>query len=112
MLGYCGCDDVSQPAPVRYGGAAELARPCKDRQALECLLNPRVGHRVALNHERLGRLGCLVRVAGIEGRGRVVLDPELDSLRDLRPGKFGDNSESKINPCRDATRREDIRPFS
>jgi hypothetical protein len=61
---------------------------------------------VALNHERHGDLGCLVREAGIEGRRRVVLDPELDSLRDLRSAKFGDDAECEVNSRSDAARSD------
>ena len=54
------------------------------------------------------RFGCLVRVAGVEGRSRVVLDGELDRLRDLQPGKFGDDTECEVDSRSDATRGEDI----
>jgi hypothetical protein len=68
-----------------------------DAQFLECLLNSQVGHLVALNHERLGRLGSLVGMAGIVRRRQVILNPELDCLRDLRSSKFGDNAEREVN---------------
>lgn len=67
-----------------------------DRQTVECLPNPRVGLFVALNHERNRRLGCLVRMASIEGRRRVIFDAELDGIRDLRPGKFPDDAECEV----------------
>jgi hypothetical protein len=73
-----------------------------DIQLLESLPNPRAG-LVALNHQRFGRLGCLVGVAGIEGRRRVVLDRELDGFRDLRTGKFGDDAKCEVDPCRYTT---------
>ena len=90
-----------QPLLAALHTAEELARPYPS-QVLKCLLNPRVGPFVAVNHESRRRLRCLVRVAGIEGRRWVVLDAELDCLRDLRPGKFGHDAECEVNSCRDA----------
>ena len=60
-----------------------------------------VGAAVARDPQRPGGFGCLVRVAGIERRRRVVLDAELDRLRDLRSGKFGDDAEGKVDARRD-----------
>ena len=95
-----------QPTSINAtAGQLDLA---EDGQFLEFLLNPRVSNRVALNHERRSRLGCLVRVAGIEERRRVVLNPELDSLRDLRSSKFGNDAEGEVNSRSDATCCEDI----
>ena len=92
----------------RQGIAARLLFSSEDRQFLECLPNPRASRPSALNHERGGRLGCLVRVAGIEGRGGVVLDPELDGFCDLWPGKLGHDAECEVDSRRDTARCEDI----
>src|SRR5690349_14158343 len=100
---------MSSPRPLIFSdrrlGKLDLA---EDRQVPESSLNHRVGVCVALDHKRDGRIGCLVRVAGIEGRRRVVLDTELDCLRDFRPSDFSNDAECEVNTCRDATRSEDI----
>lgn len=57
-------------------------------------------HRVTLDHQRHCRIGCLVGVAGIEGRRRVVFDAELDGLRDVRPGDFGNDGEGEVDSSR------------
>src|SRR5437667_3999555 len=44
--------------------------------------NPFVGIYIALNHERRGRFRRFVRMAGIKRRRWVVLDSELNSLRE------------------------------
>ena len=71
-------------------------------------MNPDVGLLIALNHERYGRLRCLVRVAGIEGRCWIILKAKLEGLRYLWSGKFGNDAESEINSRRDTTRGEDV----
>ena len=47
-------------------------------------------------------------MAGIERRGRVVLDAELNGPGDLGPGDLGHDAEGEVDPRRHASRREDI----
>ena len=80
----------------------------EDRQFLKLPLNASVGRRIASKHKRDDRFGCLVRVARVEGRRRVVLDSELNSLRDLWSSKFGHDAKSEVNSGTDAAGGEDI----
>jgi hypothetical protein len=83
-------------APYPKLGSSHLPA-ATDGHFVEPLANTRVSLFVALNHERRHRLGCLVRVTGIEGRRRVVLNSKLNSLRDLGPSQFGHDAESEVN---------------
>src|SRR5262245_8355136 len=70
-----------------FGCVSRRRSPCADGQCFESLPYPGMRFYVALNHERHGRLGCLVRMARIEWWSRIVLDGELDGLRNLWPGE-------------------------
>src|ERR1700692_324865 len=88
---------MRRPSESRPQGVAARLGLFGEVQSFESSPNPFVGICIAFNHERRGGFGCLVRVACIERWRRVVLDTELDSLRDLRSSKFGDDAECEIN---------------
>ena len=85
---------VSERRAIRAGEAF-----VGNGKSFEVLPNPPCGRLIAMNHERGGRFGCLVRMAGIEWRRRVILEPELDSLRNVGAGKLGDRWKAKSIPA-------------
>src|SRR5215475_4034281 len=74
------------------------------RYSFQPLPDPRVSGLIALDHKRLRRFTCLLRVTGVEWRGGVIFDPELDGLCDLGSGKFGNDAEGEVYTRSDAAR--------
>ena len=52
--------------------------------------------------------GAFARRAGIERRLGVVLDSELNGLRQLRPGLAADKVQRHVDPGRDAGRGDEL----
>src|SRR4051794_2179947 len=74
-----------------------MAEPPFSPQPLQCRTHSAMRRIISLQHQRPRRLACLVRMAGIEERRRIIFDAELDRPRHIGAGEFRNDGKGEVD---------------